>query len=201
MSTASSIKRLLENLFAFANNENRKYPSWSKEQALYNCTTVAFPHLLKHTTEANPECNDEDCRISHFIENLEKTLKTEKPFVGIFWFYHNVPLFVHAVHLDEGQQYGKAITGIKDHADYWEEGADLQFIPGHLQKEYFLIPRGRIVYHEDTDRFTVYHGNNMNKQELTDVATVFCLPKNKTRFEQDMHYCHFTEDEWNYIIT
>lgn len=103
--------------------------------------------MLKHTTEANPECNDEDCRIPHFIENLEKTLKTEKPFVGIFWFYHNVPLFVHAVHLDEGQQYGKAITGIKDHADYWEEGTDLQFIPEHLQKEYFLIPRGRIVYH------------------------------------------------------
>ena len=119
----------------------------------------------------------------HFESN-ELSHKDESPSVGIFWFYDGSPVFVHAVPVKEGLRYDKAITGIKDHADYWEElksKGQLGILPENLREEYFSIPRGRVVYHEDTGFFTVYHGNNLKKRDLQKVAAVFCLPKDKTR--------------------
>ena len=192
-----TVNLLMENLVTFSEQELKKYPAWRKGQALYSCATIAFPHLLKGITGTIDDCYYEDWRIPKFFEAFQKTLKKQEPFVGIFWFFYGLPVFVHAVHISEGQHYDKAITGIKDHADYWEENSGRKYLPEHLQREYFSIPRGRVVFHENTDEFTVYHGNNMSKQELQEVATIFCLPKAKTRYEQDIHYCDLNEVEWN----
>ena len=103
------------------------------------------------------------------------------------------------VPLEKGDIYGNAITGIKDHADYWEElraDGSLNVLPENLQDEYFSVPRGRVVYHTDKDVFTVFHGNNITKKDLHKIARAFCLPKNKTCFEEDLHYCDLTEDDW-----
>ena len=198
--TSKAVKILIQNLIIFSEQELKKYPAWRKGQALYSCATIAFPNLLKQITGTKDDCYYEDCKIPKFFEAFQKTLKTEKPFVGIFWFFYGLPLFVHAVHISEGLHYDKAITGIKDHADYWEENAGSKYLPEPLKNEYFSIPRGRVVYHENTDTFTVYHGNNMTKQDLQEVAAVFCLPKSKTKFEKDIHYCDLTEDEWGKVI-
>ena len=121
------------------------------------------------------------------------------PKVGIFWFYEGKIIFSHAVPLEVGEYYGDAITGVKDHADYWEElrcEGKLNALDEPLRDEYFSIPRGRVVYHSDTNSFFVYHGNNVKKKDLRKVASFFNLPKEKTIFEQDLHYCDFDDSEW-----
>ena len=122
------------------------------------------------------------------------------PHVGIWWFYGGSPIFVHSVPLSQGLHYGDAITGIKDHAGYWEElreSGKLSDLPPKLHDEYFSIPRGRVVYHEATRIFTVYHGNNISKKELEMVRSIFDQPKHMTCFVQDIHYCDLSDEEWN----
>ena len=41
--------------------------------------------------------------------------------LGIFWIYRHEVIFSHSVPLADGLPYDEAITGTKDHADYWEE--------------------------------------------------------------------------------
>lgn len=85
--------------------------------------------------------------------------------LGIFWIYRHEVIFSHSVPLADGLPYGEAITGTKDHADYWEElrsAGELSVLPHHLQK----------------------------------VAKLFCLPKESTSFEQDLHYCDFSDEQW-----
>ena len=124
----------------------------------------------------------------------------KQPFVGIWWFYGGKPLFVHSVPLSLGNHYGDAVTGIKDHADYWEElgkSGALSIIPPEFRDEYFYIPRGRVVFHGDTESFTVYHGNNISKKDLRKVRSVFNLPKDRTFFEEDIHYFDLSSGEWD----
>ena len=119
--------------------------------------------------------------------------------LGIFWIYRHEVFFSYSVPLADGLPYGEALTGTKDHADYWEElrsAGELSVLPHHLQDEYFSIPRGRVVYHTDTQKFYVYHGNNVTKSDLQKVAKLFCLPKESTSFEQDLHYCDFSDEQW-----
>lgn len=94
------------------------------------------------------------------------------PQVGIFWLYRHKIIFAHKVSLADGVRYGNAITGIKAHADYWKElraKRELAQLPTELQDEYFSILRGRVVYHSDTDRFFIYHGNNATKRDLAKI--------------------------------
>ena len=119
--------------------------------------------------------------------------------VGIFWLYCHKIIFAHKVSLADGLRYGDAIIGIKDHADYWEElraRGELSQLSPELRDEYFSIPRGRVVYHSDTDRFFIYHGNNVTKTDLAKIRKAFNLPKEKTICEQDLHYCPLSDDEW-----
>lgn len=129
-------------------------------------------------------------------------LSDKVPLVGIWWFFNGSPVFVHSVPLSYGLHYGTAITGIKDHANYWEElreSGKLNILPPELREEYFSVSRGRVAYHEDTKFFTVYHGNNISNKDLQKVIKLFNLPKDKTCFEQDIHYCNFTDDEWSVL--
>ena len=130
-------------------------------------------------------------------------MTNSEPLLGIFWFFNGQLVFFDAIPVSDGIRYGDAITGKKDHADYWEdlrsEGL-LNVLPEKLRQEYFSIPRGRVVYHVDSDRFFVYHGNNIKKKDLRQVIKKFCLPKDKTVFEQDLHYCDYSEPEWKKLF-
>ena len=130
-----------------------------------------------------------------FVEEIMEKISK----VGIFWIYRHEIIFSHSVNLSDGERYGEAVTGTKDHADYWEElrqNGLLSTLPVPLREEYFSIPRGRVVYHTDSEKFFVYHGNNVTKSDLQKVAQLFSLPKVKTVFEKDLHYCDFSADEW-----
>ncbi len=195
-------KELLDALVLFSEQERKKHQDWRKGQALCSCASIAFPHIVdSKILKSDADCYNDDSKIQEFLYAVDDYLTEEKPRVGIFWFYNGLPIFVHAVPLDEGVHYDKAITGTKDHAEYWEELGkgenQLKVLPPKLREEYFSIPRGRVVYHEDTGLFTIYHGNNLSERDLQKVAAVFCLPSlNHVRFEQDIHYCDLSDEEW-----
>ena len=56
-----------------------------------------------------------------------------------------------------------------------------------MRSEYFLIPRGRVVFHKNTGRFTILHGG-LKKSELNKIRKFFSLPKELTDFDTDYHY-------------
>ena len=64
---------------------------------------------------------------------------------------------------------------------------ELKKIPPLLQSEYFNIPRGRVVYHKDTGRYTILHGG-LKKRELNKIRLYFAIPKELTDFDTDFHY-------------
>ncbi len=125
------------------------------------------------------------------------------PEVGIFWIYHDKIIFKNAISVENGFAYGESITGFKSHAEYWEEldsKGKLSCIPPSLRTEYFNIPRGMVVYHRDTGRFCILHGNNISPWTLYSVASAFDLPKEKTFYEEDIHYCDLSDEEWQDLI-
>lgn len=129
--------------------------------------------------------------------------KSEEAQVGIFWIYHGRIIFKNSVPVAQGFVYGEAVNGLKDHCDYWEEldkQGELKQLPPSLRSEYFTLPRGRVVYHKDTGSFCVLHGNNVSSWDLHCVAKSFNLPKNNTKFEQDIHYCDLSDKEWQDIL-
>lgn len=113
-----------------------------------------------------------------------------KPSVGIWWFYYDDILFAAPVEVEKGQPYGDCITGLSDHADFWDKldaSDELKKLSQALRSEYFYIPRGRVVFHKDTGRFTVLHGG-LKKSELNKICKFFCLPKELMDFDTDFHY-------------
>lgn len=187
----------IKNLIFFSELQNKQNPEWRKGQAIVNCATISCYHLCNPLLKTDKDCFYDDNHIPNFLNGLSVKMKTDTPYVGIFWIYNGFVIFSHAVSVVEGLAYGTAITGIKDHADYWEETKNWHgFIPEEFRNEYFSIPRGRVVYHSDTDKFYVYHGNNLKKTELNQIVELFCLPRNKTLFEKDIHYCDLSEAEW-----
>ena len=113
-----------------------------------------------------------------------------KPSVGIWWFYYDDILFADSVEVEKGLPYGDCITGLSDHADFWDKlsvEGKLSALPQPLRSEYFYIPRGRVVFHKDTGRFTILHGV-LKKRELNKIRKFFCLMRELTDFDTDFHY-------------
>lgn len=112
------------------------------------------------------------------------------PSVGIWWFYYDEVLFADPVEVEKGLPYGDCITGLSDHADFWdkmEAVGELNKIPPLLRYEYFYIPRGRVVFHKPIGRYTILHGG-LKKRELNKIRKFFALPKESTDFDTDFHY-------------
>ena len=112
------------------------------------------------------------------------------PSVGIWWFYYDDILFADPVEVEKGLHYGDCITGLTDHADFWdklESAGELNQLPPLLRSEYFYIPRGRVVFHKDTGRYTALHGG-LKRRELNKICKYFALPKEITDFDTDFHY-------------
>ena len=114
----------------------------------------------------------------------------KSPSVGIWWFYYDDVLFADPVEVETGLPYGDCIAGLSDHTDYWANmgaAGELEKIPPLLRSEYFYIPRGRVVFHKDTDRYTILHGG-LKKRELNKIRKFFCSPNEQTDYDTDFHY-------------
>ena len=74
--------------------------------------------------------------------------------------------------------------------NYWDKldvAGELGKIPPILRSEYFYIPRGCVVFHKDTDRYTILHGG-LKKRELNKIRKFFCITKELTDFDTDFDY-------------
>lgn len=106
--------------------------------------------------------------------------------VGIFW-VEDKTIHAHAVPLSAGLNYGDCVNGPLDHVDYWPE-LERQH-PRLRGREYFELPRGRVVYRRQEGRFAVLMDARLHDPALkAAVREHFHLPARKTEFEQDAHY-------------
>lgn len=112
--------------------------------------------------------------------------------VGIFWFYKN-KLLCSGVAVERGIVTFGAVDSPEDHVHYWPE---LQLLYPELEeREYFELPRGRIVYKKRTKTFAVYLDKFLLKPRIqAALIKEFSLPKSKTRFVADSHYTTGPED-------
>lgn len=109
-----------------------------------------------------------------------------KASVGIFW-VEGTTIYAHAVPLIAGLDYGNCVNGPLDHVDYWPE-LERQH-PRLRGREYFELPRGRVVYRRQENRFAVLMDARLHHRALKAALRVrFHLPARKTQFEQDAHY-------------
>lgn len=112
------------------------------------------------------------------------------PSVGIWWFYNDTVLLSDPIETDKGNVYGDCITGLTDHADFWDlaiKNNKLESLPSAAFIEYFSIPRGRVVYHKDTGRYTILHGG-LSKRNLNKIRKHFGLKAEETDYDTDFHY-------------
>ena len=112
--------------------------------------------------------------------------------VGIFWVYDGCVL-ASAVGLEDAERSGAFFDSPDNHVDVWpriqRQRPELDGV------EYFAIPRGRVVFDQDDQRFTVYLDKVLMKPAVQDkVRAAFSLPESGTRFERDVHYTTDSEE-------
>lgn len=106
--------------------------------------------------------------------------------VGIFWFYQNQPI-IAAVPLTEGADDGLFINGPYDHVDFWDI---VQRKYPHLRVyEYHQIPRGRVLFSKQENKFFVYMDKTLFRPRFVQtIHKSFHLPPAQTAFMTDVHY-------------
>ncbi len=120
------------------------------------------------------------------------------PQIGIFW--RITPngaspfLLADSVDLADGETYGNFLNH-GAHSDYWDRLAamtteDSAAIPDVARwTEYEDWPRGRVVYHLETERFVLYADTKLLIQHIVDEIMVrFSLPPDRTDIRTDDHY-------------
>jgi len=139
--------------------------------------------------------------ISRYLDGIDKKVKEvrekdspDTPKIGIFWLcikngkvaiFHSEP-----ISLVFGEKYGSFIVAPREHYNTWESLKRHKIIPKNSNYEY--LPRGRVAYDSDTEKFVVYHGKYI--KSILGIKSVikddFKLKRN-TRWEPDLHYHKF----------
>ncbi len=123
-----------------------------------------------------------------------------EPRVGIFW---GVPanggltLVIDTTPLASAEQYGDFLTHPRGHYDVWEawrrQGAAAlarRGLPAAIMwLEYEDCPRGRIVYHQPTDLFTIYADQMLQGADMVaQIVAAFELTNRRREVRGDEHY-------------
>ena len=137
------------------------------------------------------------------METINEILKNQDeaaPKVALFFDYEGKVLQASTPVKDADETVGWKNHDMS-HSDYW----DLYKIINRKFKdiEYEKIPRGRVVYNVDADRFTLYIDKCLNKPDiLSQLMGAFSLPRAKTKVGFDEHYvcnnCKGDGDEEDY---
>jgi hypothetical protein len=109
-----------------------------------------------------------------------------EPRVGIFWLVDGKPL-IDSTSLSEAEPYGDHLTHPRGHAEMWG-----QYQRGGLvsqEMEYEEPPRGRVIYHTKTRRFTFLADRCIlrDKNVVRGIMSELKLPRN-TETDTDNHY-------------
>ena len=107
--------------------------------------------------------------------------------VGIFWFFRG-EVITDAIPIAQGEEYGKFVNNPLSHHDFWNalRKKERRF----SAYEYDQVPRGRVVYDKEEDRYLVYGSERFIQDEARKdlVCSIFHLVPNKTSFKADEHY-------------
>ena len=131
------------------------------------------------------------------LDKFRKKSCQPLPRVGICWYSRGTMQLPLWVDVDKGVRRGDIITGPKTHAEYWEKcrlNGTLDAFRDPLRKEYFTMPRVRVVYNTVKDKFFVYHADNLKGNGGVDILRSFALPIDKTVFEIDLDYCNYDKE-------
>jgi hypothetical protein len=121
-------------------------------------------------------------------------------FVGIFWALQEkgrtATLLEHRCPLRKAEPYGDMLTCRHSHYRVWERWrrnprpAQPDLASRIVTSEYEEWPRGRIVYHAPSKRFTLYADAQILQRPdiLAAICDTFGLPKNQTDTKPDSHY-------------
>jgi hypothetical protein len=106
--------------------------------------------------------------------------------VGIFWWFRG-RLLSSSVPLSKGVDCGQNIDSPLNHCNYWRS---IQQQHPELQHfEYDDIPRGRVLFSKQSNKFYVYMDVKLHKPRIKHaLCQAFCLPENGVIFDVDLHY-------------
>ena len=116
--------------------------------------------------------------------------------IGIFWIYKGI-VIGNAVDVVNGD---KCVPGIIDspdnHTDFWDTDKEFkrQF-PELKFREYFEVPRGRVLYGRNEEQPIVYMDKILfsgSTKQL--IAEFFCLDNLKVSWRTDSHYTTSVEE-------
>lgn len=110
--------------------------------------------------------------------------------IGIFWVYQGRVLG-RARPLVEGEE---SVPGLLDspdtHARLWEEeGGVCGVCPELAGREYFTIPRGRVLWDRQAEQAVVYLDRTLLQEGIKrSIMTFFGLSARRVRWRSDLHY-------------
>ena len=109
------------------------------------------------------------------------------PHIGIFWAYRS-----RLIVFSEPVADVSAVAGVKDsrfgHDAVWAEVVRSR--PELGGREYYDVPRGRVVYRVDDDLYNVFLPRRMHLVPiwLARICRTFALPSPRVRMRADLHY-------------
>ena len=143
----------------------------------------------------------EENSIHQYLDELDEKVRKARETIadtsriGIFWLYlkdGKIQIFhSEPITLEFGQNYGSFIVAPREHYNTWESLKRPGVVPQN--SNYEDLPRGRVAYNKDTQRYVVFHGNWI-KSAPTVIKSVikseFKLKAN-TEWVADLHYHEF----------
>lgn len=131
----------------------------------------------------------------------EPATGAEAPHVGIFWSVRDGPGTQHLVTdttpFTDAESYGDFLTHPGGHYEIWEAWRRLgpvrlaaRGLPRTIAwHEYEHFPRGRVVFHRPTTRFTIYADRALQTNAImTHIMTLFHLERTRSDIKSDAHY-------------
>ena len=115
-------------------------------------------------------------------------MEPQAPLIGVFW-VADVNVFGKAVPLSEAASGLPGLLNSQDtHSDLWEHSPSL--VPDWLRgKEYFEVPRGRVLYSVKCHRSVVYLDDLLLRDEIKGrISAFFQLCAWTTLWRRDVHY-------------
>ena len=122
-------------------------------------------------------------------------------YVGIFWGVRDgtaiLRLVTDTTPLVDAESYGDFLTHPGGHYEVWEAwrrlgpaGLAARGLPRAIAwHEYEYFPRGRVVHHSPTARFTVYADRALQADStMTRILTLFRLERAQCDIKSDAHY-------------
>ena len=110
------------------------------------------------------------------------------PKIGIFWFSEN-KVIGKARDLREGVETNGSVDSPDEHFRLWEQESSFRPLR-QMGVEYQEIPRGRVVWREDTNAPVVYMDKRLlaSRDAKQKVAAFFELPEKYIQWQSDPHY-------------